>query len=119
MTFTSAPQRALANELRNRAGIFRENVRDLPRTPDIVFDKEKLVVFFHGCFWHGHHCRPRPESFVWQDKIDDIREKDSNVANQLVSAGIRVLVLWECEVDQDMQGAIEYVRTRIKSALEQ
>jgi len=101
------------------AGIVHEcNVRELPGTPDFFVRNVPLAIFYHGCFWHGHHCKPRPESFVWQDKIDAIKENDSNVADQLVSTGIRVLVLWECEVDKDISGTLEYIRTRINVALQ-
>lgn len=30
------------------------HVKDLPGKPDIVLPKYKIVIFVHGCFWHGH-----------------------------------------------------------------
>ena len=41
---------------------FERNCRDLPGTPDVVFREQKLAVFFHGCFWHSHHCQKEPKS---------------------------------------------------------
>lgn len=101
------------------AGIVHEcNVRELPGTPDFFVRSVPLAIFYNGCFWHGHHCKPSPESFVWQDKIDAIKNNDLHVAKQLASAGIDVLVLWECEVDKDISGTLEYIRSRINVALQ-
>lgn len=38
---------------------YRINYTKLPGKPDIVFTKKKVVIFIHGCFWHGHDigCR--------------------------------------------------------------
>lgn len=33
---------------------YRKNVKRLSRTPDIVLQKYKAVIFVNGCFWHGH-----------------------------------------------------------------
>lgn len=32
---------------------YRINYSKLPGKPDIVFTKRRVVVFVHGCFWHG------------------------------------------------------------------
>ena len=29
-------------------------VKELIGTPDFVFDKERLILFGDGCFWHGY-----------------------------------------------------------------
>jgi len=33
---------------------YRLNDRKLPGKPDIVLPKHKVIVFVHGCFWHGY-----------------------------------------------------------------
>ena len=35
---------------------FRYKLHDktLPGKPDIALQKNKTVMFVHGCFWHGH-----------------------------------------------------------------
>ena len=95
---------------------FLTNVKNLPGTPDILFPKERLVVFFHGCFWHGHHCREEPASFEWKDKIVKIKASDALVQTKLRSNGYRVLVLYECEVDENVEWAIERILTRLSIA---
>lgn len=40
-----------------------EGMKGLPGTPDIVPRKYGIVIFIHGCFWHGHEVmvlRRRP-----------------------------------------------------------
>ena len=74
---------------------------DLPGKPDIVLPKYKTVIFIHGCFWHRHQgCRlaSTPKSHVdyWQKKFSANRERDNKCRLQLLAAGWKVLVIWEC-----------------------
>lgn len=85
---------------------FRTNRRDLPGTPDIVFPSRKKVIFVHGCFWHQHPgCRhatvPRVRIDYWGPKLRRTVERDGEVALSLGRLGWTVLVVWECELDQD------------------
>jgi DNA mismatch endonuclease (patch repair protein) len=34
---------------------FRLHVKNRPGKPDIVLPKYNIVIFVHGCFWHGHN----------------------------------------------------------------
>lgn len=74
----------------------------LPGRPDIVFPKYRTVVFVHGCFWHGHDCPlyrlPKTRTEFWADKIGKNRVRDERVVQELVSAGWRVLTIWECSL---------------------
>src|SRR3954447_24742083 len=69
--------RRLAHRLGYR---FRLHRRDLPGTPDLVFAGRRKVVLVHGCFWHGHACRPTRVSALkpgyWSDKIRQNVERD-------------------------------------------
>lgn len=94
----------LVRQLLYRLGYrFRIHVRALPGTPDIVLRKHGLVIFVHGCFWHGHSGCPRSnlpktrKSF-WEAKIHRNIERDSVAATRLGELGFRVLALWECEL---------------------
>ena len=31
---------------------------DLLGKPDLTFQNCPKVIFVHGCFWHGHDCKP-------------------------------------------------------------
>ena len=54
---------------------YRKNVKSLPGTPDIVLRKYGLVIFVHGCFWHGHGDSHIPHSRIeyWTKKSKPTR----------------------------------------------
>ena len=60
---------------------YRKNVKELPGKPDIVLSKYKVVIFIHGCFWHGHSCKqgtlPQTNYNFWQEKIRKNLERDN------------------------------------------
>jgi DNA mismatch endonuclease (patch repair protein) len=101
------PER-LVRCLLHRLGFrFRLYCRDLPGTPDLVLRKYRAAIFVHGCFWHQHlGCQkgtpPRSRTDYWLPKLARNVERDRNARSALVSAGYRVLVIWECEI-ADMQ----------------
>lgn len=96
-------------EIKVRAALWRAGLRyrlhraDLPGKPDLVFAGRRVVVFVHGCFWHGHDCprgarTPKDNADYWRRKIDRNRARDAQAAADLAAAGWRVLTLWECEI---------------------
>lgn len=96
------PERAVRSLLHRLGYRFRLHRKDLPGTPDIVFPSRRLVVFVHGCFWHGHGCRighlPKSRLEYWQPKIDSNRARDQRKEAALTAAGWRVAVVWQCEL---------------------
>jgi DNA mismatch endonuclease (patch repair protein) len=73
-------------------------IDDVRCRPDIVFTRQRLVVFVDGCFWHGcpqHGTRPRTNSNYWRAKIDLNRDRDERQCLALAAAGWSVLRLWE------------------------
>lgn len=80
---------------------FRLHRRDLPGKPDVVLTSRRVVVFVHGCFWHAHlGCRyaktPSTHREFWKAKLAANVERDQRAREALMSAGWRVLVVWEC-----------------------
>ena len=53
------PELIVRRYLWSRGYRYRKNVRGLPGTPDIVLRKYRVVIFVHGCFWHGHEAHKR------------------------------------------------------------
>ncbi len=82
---------------------FRLHRRDLPGKPDLVFPRQKIAVFVHGCFWHGHICkearRPRSNLTYWSPKIEGNMVRDRKSANSLRRLGWKVCTIRECELD--------------------
>jgi DNA mismatch endonuclease (patch repair protein) len=83
---------------------YRLHSAKLPGKPDLVFAKQRKVIFVHGCFWHNHrhsHCKiarlPKSNSRYWSKKFRRNVERDSMRRAELQRIGWKVLVLWECE----------------------
>ena len=99
----TAPEWKVRRMLR-AAGIgYRLGGCGLPGRPDVVMKGRKVVIFVHGCFWHGHHCprgarKPKANAVYWLAKIEGNRARDASVAATLTDAGWRVLTVLECRL---------------------
>ncbi|MEG1028779.1 MAG: DNA mismatch endonuclease Vsr [Brevundimonas sp.] len=99
----TAPEMKVRRMLR-AAGIgYRLGGCGLPGRPDVVMKGRRLVVFVHGCFWHGHDCprgarKPQTNAEYWITKIERNRARDRRVAAALSAAGWRVVTVWECRL---------------------
>lgn len=83
---------------------YRKNVKELPGTPDIVIDKYRVVIFVNGCFWHHHYnCKlatmPKTRQDYWIPKIQKNINNDIKHYQQLKQMDYRVIVVWECELE--------------------
>ena len=93
----------LVRSLIHRMGFrFRIQRRDLPGNPDIVLPRRGKVIFVNGCFWHGHkRCkrskRPTTNEAFWNKKLDGNIERDKRFRRELRRLGWTILVIWECE----------------------
>ena len=103
-TRDSKPEITVRRLLHRLGYRFRLHRRDLPGTPDIVLPGRKSAIFVHGCFWHQHEgCKKarRPKSNVeyWNRKLDENIARDTRETLALELAGWRVIVVWECELN--------------------
>lgn len=99
----SKPEKQIRSYLFEKGFRFLKNVKTLPGKPDIVLPKYKVVIFFHGCFWHGHsNCkksvRPTTNVLFWNAKIQSNMDRDERVKLELERTGWRVITIWACEV---------------------
>lgn len=88
---------------------YRCNAKDLPGSPDIVFDEHRKVVLVHGCFWHLHatcpkglripHPKTAEKRIFWWGKLARNALRDERVERELLELGWEVLTLWECETE--------------------
>lgn len=80
---------------------FRLHRKDLPGRPDIVLPRHRIVIFVHGCFWHGHRCRRgrRPTSNLrfWNTKLDLNIRRDRLARRKLKALRWQSIVIWECQ----------------------
>ena len=117
------PQRDTAAELlvkrlfRQQGLHYRTANRDLPGSPDLANRSKRWATFVHGCFWHGHDgCKratvPKRNREFWLEKFRRNKERDAARQEQLHDMGYRVLVIWECELEEE-----DLVRRRISRLL--
>lgn len=109
------PELIVRRYLFSRGYRYRKNVKGLPGTPDIVLRKYGIVIFIHGCFWHGHEIDshiPNTNSNFWRAKIERNRQRDERSKSELKRMGWRVMIVWECQlkpaVSQQTLLEIEY-----------
>lgn len=95
------PELIVRHYLYHRGYRYRKNVKDLPGTPDIVLYKYKIVIFVHGCFWHGHEIDshiPHSNTSFWEKKIKQNKVRDQRNKLKLKELGWHVMTIWECQL---------------------
>lgn len=85
---------------------YRINVSGLPGRPDVANKARRKAVFVHGCFWHFHEdCGrgrvPKRNREFWLSKLTSNRERDLRQTLELESLGFDVLVVWECNLQDE------------------
>ncbi len=106
----TAPEVALRRAL-SAAGArgYRLNLRADGVRADLVFTKQRVAVFVHGCFWHRcPTCRyplPRSHRDFWLEKFRRNRRRDRMKRAHLEREGWRVEEVWEHEI-RDTPGVV-------------
>src|SRR5688572_10805364 len=98
------PELMLRSFLHKEGYRYRIHRKDLPGKPDIVFPRQKVAIFVHGCFWHYHKdCNegriPSSNSKFWREKLEKNIAKDEKYIEALKLVGWKVIVIWECEIE--------------------
>lgn len=95
------PEWIVRRYLYHRGYRYRKNVKGLPGTPDIVLRKYGIVIFIHGCFWHGHEVdgtMPKTNRAFWKEKIERNKRRDERNKDALRKMGWKVMTVWECQL---------------------
>ena len=100
------PEMLVRKHLSSRGYRYRLHDKKLPGKPDIVLPKYKSVIFVNGCFWHRHRgCKyaynPKSKVKFWNQKFTQNIERQKEVTKQLRKLKWKVLVIWECEVNNE------------------
>ena len=94
------PELILRRALHAAGFRYRLHDRALPGTPDIILPRYRVVIFVHGCFWHGHDCPlfrwPATRPDFWREKIARNQMADARNEKQLEKLGWRQAIVWEC-----------------------
>lgn len=99
----TSPELAVRRILRQAGVGYRLGGCGLPGRPDLVMKGRRVVVFVHGCFWHGHECargsrKPKANADYWSAKIGRNAERDRSNTERLEADGWRVVTVWECDL---------------------
>jgi len=99
------PEKYIRGLLYHAGFRYRINYKLLAGTPDLYLSKYRTVIFINGCFWHRHkECRyattPKSNTEFWENKFRRNVERDKRVYEKLREEGYKVLVVWECTINQ-------------------
>lgn len=114
------PEIMLRQELWRRGLRYRKNYKYLSGKPDIVFLGAKIAVFVDGRMWHGYDWEHQKNYFksnrdYWIPKIEDNRERDFKVTQDLIELDWLVLRFWDFEVKQDVSACADKIERAYKN----
>ncbi|MGO5358921.1 very short patch repair endonuclease [Anaerofustis sp. LCP19S3_F7] len=95
---------------------YRKNYAKLPGKPDIVFIKDKVVVFCDSEFFHGKDWKLLQKRLqntknkdYWIKKISRNIERDKEVNNKLASLGWEVIRFWGKDILSDTDSCVNTI----------
>lgn len=105
------PELLLRRALWRQGLRYRLHVKHLRGKPDLVFARERVIVFCDGDFWHGHQWPARRRKLLlganasyWIAKIETNMERDQRNTKELRAQGWLVIRVWESEISADAEG---------------
>ena len=106
----TAPELVVRQLLRSMDIAYRIGGKGLPGRPDLCNRRRGWAIFVHGCYWHQHTgcsraTTPKNNASFWAEKFVANRRRDARAVRDLRRMGLRVLIVWECEVKNDRAGA--------------
>lgn len=106
------PEDFLRKLLWHKGVRYRVNYKELPERPDIYIAKYNVAIFVNGCFWHMHeNCKyssiPKNNHEFWKISLKEMLKEIRKNYAQLESMGVKVIVVWGCEIKQMMKD--EYI----------
>lgn len=112
----TTPERALRRELWRRGLRYRLHGRGIRGVPDIVFARQRLLVFCDGDFWHGRDWAVRRKRLergsngpYWIAKIEANMRRDETTTSVLIASGWRVIRVWEGDIMRDASAVAETI----------
>lgn len=96
---------------------YRLHPKDIPGRPDLIYRKYGLAIFVNGCYWHRcQKCKPSfPKSNVdfWKGKFQKNKERDRRKIQELEFEGWKTIVIWECEINKDLDKCVQKINEMI------
>ena len=110
-------EKIVRTELHRRGYRYKKNVSGLPGKPDIVFVKQKVVVFIDGDFWHGYRFPQWKNKLspFWREKIGKTRERDKRNFASLRRKGWKVIRIWGHQIKNDLDECISIIENELNN----
>ncbi len=86
---------------------YKTNYSSLLGKPDMIFIKNRVVVFIDGCFWHKcskHFIKPKSNIKFWENKINENVRRDKEVNTAYKNAGLKIIRIWTHRLKQNLSG---------------
>jgi len=98
------PEKIVRSYLHRCGFRFRLHKKGVPGRPDLWLPQYNAAIFVNGCYWHQHRgCKyaytPKQNRDFWEKKFASNVVRDEENLTALRTDGIRVLVVWECELN--------------------
>ena len=98
---------------------YRLNWKKAPGSPDIAFPGRKIAIFINGCYWHRcPKCGlplPKTNTQFWKEKFERNIARDKKKNRELLDLGWNVLVLWECDIKNNLNSIINHIKGVLKN----
>jgi DNA mismatch endonuclease (patch repair protein) len=90
---------------------YRLHAKGIIGKPDIIFVRQKVIVFVDGDFWHGYNWEEKKKKLIsnkayWIPKIERNIQRDKEITNSLLQDGWTVIRLWEHEVHKQLNECV-------------
>jgi DNA mismatch endonuclease, patch repair protein len=109
------PEIKLQQALLLRSEVFETHVRRLRGTPDIFLERDNLVIFVHGCYWHSHKdCAKSARHSTSNPFLNLIRNggvaRDVSIVRELRGSGFEVFIAWECHINKSVGSVVDKIQ---------
>jgi len=84
--------------------------------PDFVLNREKIIIYCDGDFWHGYRydAKKKPAKKFWRDKIEGNIRRDRRVSRRFRKDGWAVLRFWEHDIEKNPEKCLRRIRYKMK-----
>jgi DNA mismatch endonuclease (patch repair protein) len=79
------------------------------RRADLLFRRQRVVVFVDSCFWHvcpEHASWPSANATWWKAKLEANERRDADTTQRLTSCGWTVVRIWTHEDTEAATGRV-------------
>jgi hypothetical protein len=92
------------------------NIKNSILYPDIILPDLKIIINYHGDFWHGSETIFNNENTIIpriNKSVKDVRLNDVEKDRLYVSRGYNVITIWEKDYKKNKENAIKKIKNEI------